>query len=145
MALPSFRYHPSPLSTGSIIRQEVTCRCCGESKPYVYVGPVYGPEELDSCLCPWCIADGSAHEKLDCEFVDSAGIGGHGTWDKVPIEVVKEVAFRTPGFSGYQQERWWTHCGDAAAFIGTSEDGAVNHYRFRCLHCGEEGGYRDTD
>jgi uncharacterized protein CbrC (UPF0167 family) len=27
------------------------------------------------------------------------------------------VAFGT-GFSGWQQERWFTHCGDAAEFLG---------------------------
>ena len=32
--------------------------------------------------------------------------------------VIEEVAHRTPGFSGWQQEQWWTHCGDAAQFIG---------------------------
>ncbi|MEV6775241.1 CbrC family protein [Streptomyces syringium] len=26
---------------------------------------------------------------------------------------------RTPGFAGWQQERWLTHCGDGAAFLGT--------------------------
>ncbi|MOA39335.1 hypothetical protein D3C78_1611030 [compost metagenome] len=25
---------------------------------------------------------------------------------------------RTPGFNGWQQERWFTHCNDAAEFIG---------------------------
>jgi uncharacterized protein len=28
------------------------------------------------------------------------------------------VARRTPGFSGWQQEHWLYHCGDAAAFFG---------------------------
>jgi len=36
----------------------------------------------------------------------------------VPEEIVQEVAYRTPGFCGWQQEQWWTHCGDAAQFIG---------------------------
>src|SRR5262249_33725880 len=35
-----------------------------------------------------------------------------------PEAVIEEVAYRTPGFSGWQQEQWWTHCGDAAQFIG---------------------------
>ena len=143
--LPRFRYHPNPIGTGSIVRQDVKCKCCGENRPYVYVGPVYAKEELDSCICPWCIADGSAHDKFNCEFVDSAGIGGYGAWDRVSIDVVKEVAFRTPGFSSYQQERWWTHCGDAAEFLGTTEDGSSLRCKFRCLHCKEEGGYEDAD
>ena len=36
----------------------------------------------------------------------------------MPEEVIEEVACWTPGFSGWQQEQWWTHCGDAAQFIG---------------------------
>ena len=39
-------------------------------------------------------------------------------WDPVPRTVLEEVAYRTPGFCGWQQEHWWTHCGDAAQFIG---------------------------
>jgi len=39
------------------------------------------------------------HYRLaDDEFIHRAGL------------VVEEVAYRTPGFSGWQQERWWTHC-----------------------------------
>jgi uncharacterized protein CbrC (UPF0167 family) len=96
--------------------------------------------------------------------------------------VVDEVVHRTPGFAGWQQERWWTHCGDAAAFLGRAgrrelekrwagalpeiradaglssddadwvrylaaldADGAPTAYVFRCLHCGQLGGYTDTD
>jgi uncharacterized protein CbrC (UPF0167 family) len=87
-------------------------------EPNDIMGPVYGPNELDDSLCPWCIDDGSAHQKLDAEFVDEAGIGDYGTWEAVPEAVVHEVAFRTPAFAGWQQERWWTHCGDAAEFLG---------------------------
>jgi hypothetical protein len=36
----------------------------------------------------------------------------------VSKQVIEEVAYGTPGFSGWQQERWWTHCGDAAEFLG---------------------------
>jgi uncharacterized protein CbrC (UPF0167 family) len=28
------------------------------------------------------------------------------------------VAQRTPGFTGWQQERWLYHCSDAAAYLG---------------------------
>jgi len=46
------------------------------------------------------------------------GVGGYQQWESVPTEVVEEIAFRTPGFSGWQSERWYTHCGDAAEFLG---------------------------
>jgi uncharacterized protein CbrC (UPF0167 family) len=84
----------------------------------MYVGPVFSEDELDESLCPWCIADGSAHDKFGASFTDEEGVGDYGSWDSVPVQVKEEVAYRTPGFSGWQQERWWTHCGDAAAFVG---------------------------
>ena len=30
----------------------------------------------------------------------------------------RELSQRTPGFFGWQQERWLYHCSDAAAFVG---------------------------
>lgn len=117
-ALPSFIYHPEPLATGSIEPSEDECICCGEKTGYIYTGPVYAKDELDEQVCPWCIADGFAHKRFDAEFSDATGIGGGGQWDSVPDNVIQEICLRTPGFSGWQQEQWWTHCGDAAIFIG---------------------------
>ena len=114
--LPTFRFHPDPLGTGSIQPAEVECVCCGETRGYVYVGPVYAEDEYEECICPWCIASGRAHDELDAEFTDYDGVGGYGA--DVPDASRDEVAFRTPGFAGWQQERWWVHCGEAAAFIG---------------------------
>src|SRR5580765_1558527 len=116
--LPKFKYHPDPIATGHIVESDTECVCCGKALGFIYTGPVYAPEEYDDQICPWCIADGSAHEKLGASFTDEIGIGGYGNWETVPGDVVDEVAYRTPGFSGWQQERWWTHCGDAAQFIG---------------------------
>ncbi|MDN7881225.1 CbrC family protein [Burkholderia aenigmatica] len=180
MSLPAFRYHPDPLATGSVIRSDARCVCCGAARGYVYAGPVYAVDEYEQCICPWCIADGSAHARLDAAFTDNYGIGG-GEWDAVPDAVVDEIACRTPGFQGWQQERWWTHCGDGAQFIGRAgaaeltalglqavasirestgldeggewvrffaaldKDGSPTAYMFRCLHCGELGGYQDCD
>ncbi|MGF6226224.1 uncharacterized protein CbrC (UPF0167 family) [Inquilinus ginsengisoli] len=118
MQLPTFKYHPRPLETGSIVASEAVCVCCGESQGFIYRGPVYAVEDLDDRLCPWCIASGAAHEKFNASFTDEAGIGDYGRWEPVPRSVVEEVALRTPGFSGWQQERWWTHCNDAAEFLG---------------------------
>ncbi len=85
----------------------------------MYVGPVYAVDELHGTVCPWCIADGSVHEMFDAECTDSDGIGG-GIWPVASADVIAEVAFRTPGFSGWQQERWAVCCGDAAAYLGTA-------------------------
>lgn len=118
--LPVFRYHPEPTSTGSIRQSAEECLCCRERPGYIYVGPVHAQEELNDQICPWCIADGSAHDQFEAEFTDAESIGGSG-WDEVRQEVVEMIAFRTPGFSGWQQERWFTHCGDGAAFLGHAD------------------------
>lgn len=117
MALPVFKYHPDPVATNSIVESGVTCRCCAQQRGFIYTGPVFSEEELADSICPWCIADGSAHERFSAEFTDSAGITSD-TGEPVPSAVVEEVSYRTPGFTGWQQERWVACCGDAAAFLG---------------------------
>lgn len=112
--LPSFKYHPDPLSTGSVIESDRLCLSCRRTRGYVYVGPVFAVNELDEELCPWCIADGSAAQRFNAVFTDV----GLGVPPDVPRYVTEEVARRTPGFVGWQQEHWLYHCGDAAAFLG---------------------------
>lgn len=112
--LPQFRYHPDPVGTGSIVADEVSCVSCEQRRPYTYTGPVYAEEELNEAICPWCIADGSAASRFDATFTDAM-------WavpDDVPEDVTEEVLCRTPGFTGWLQEEWLHHCGDAAAFLG---------------------------
>jgi uncharacterized protein CbrC (UPF0167 family) len=116
-ALPRFVYHPDPLATGSISKSDERCECCGRVRGYKYEGTPYGERDLE-VICPWCIADGTAHEKFGAEFTDRDGIGDYGSWGKVPENVADEIAYRTPGFSSWQQERWWVCCGDAALFLG---------------------------
>lgn len=177
-ALPTFRYHPDPVGTGSIVASDQVCSCCVEKRGYIYIGPVYSEQDVEDELCPWCIADGSAAEEYEATFVDPDGIGNYGEWDEVDEEVIEEISQRTPGFSGWQQERWWTHCGGAAAFLGLAgraelagkwaqaipavredsrqsgkdwdaylaaldRDKGPTAYVFKCLECGELGGYSD--
>jgi uncharacterized protein CbrC (UPF0167 family) len=118
MELPHFRYHPYPLRTGSIKKSGNTCVVCGQARGYIYSGPVYARKEYIDCICPWCIADGTAHERLAAEFTDAAFVGGGGRWIPVSREVIEEVTFRTPGFDSWQGEKWFTHCDNAAAFLG---------------------------
>ena len=117
MQLPTFRYHPDPISTESIKISANKCVVCGLSRGYIYTGPVYAIGEYQDMICPWCIADGRAYEKLQCVFVGDIGLGG--AWgEPISQSIVEEISHRTPGFSGWQQEQWLTHCQDAAAYLG---------------------------
>lgn len=118
MPLPHFRYHPDPLATGCVEVSDQTCAVCGKARGYLYTSHIYSAKNSDKHICPWCIADGSAHKTLNVVFFDDVGVGGGGRWESVPQSVVDEIVFRTPGFSGWQQEKWFTHCGDAATFLG---------------------------
>lgn len=153
------------------------CICCGKARGFIYAGPVYAEEELDARVCPWCIAHGSAAARFDAEFTDAAGAAS-GLWPAVPDAVEQEVSRCTPGFTRWQQERWWTHRGDAGEFPGRAGaddlagrwsgalaairdgvlvdagaweqilpaldlEGDATAYVFRCLHCGQFGGYAD--
>jgi uncharacterized protein CbrC (UPF0167 family) len=112
--LPEFPYHPDPIATGSVVGKPLLCSCCGQQRTMTYVGPVFAEEELEDELCPWCIADGTAADTYDAQFTDV-------TWrvpDDVSAEVTEVVLRRTPGFNGWQQERWLHHCGDGAEFHG---------------------------
>lgn len=126
MALPIFEYHPDPIGTGSIVESDTRCECCEKVRGYIYTGPVYAAAELDDCICPWCISDGSAHEKFEAEFTDAAGVGDYVQPKTLTRDIVEEVAFRTPGFSGWQQERWLACCEDAAAFVGHAGYDEIN-------------------
>lgn len=119
--LPEFRYHPDPLATGNIKPSEAVCRCCGQTRGYIYTGPVYAIEELDEAICPWCIADGSAAEKFDATFADSHPLTNVGLSD----EIVEAVTRRTPGYTSWQQEDWLACCDDACEFHGDASRAEV--------------------
>ena len=127
-SLPTFKYHPDPLDTGNVVQSDIECVCCGKQRGYIYTGPVYAVEEYDNEICPWCIADGTAHEKLDAEFHDSEGVPGWAFMDcpEVSEDIIEEICWRTPGFAGWQQEQWATCCDDAAAFLGRAGHKELN-------------------
>jgi uncharacterized protein CbrC (UPF0167 family) len=114
MSLPQFRYHPDPIATGSIESSDATCICCEKERGYIYVCNTYSEEDIEEALCPWCIADGSAAEKYDAQFVDDAPLVEEG----VEEEIIEEVTRRTPGFFSWQQEVWLCCCDDACEFHG---------------------------
>lgn len=113
--LPFFRYHPNPLVTEAFTRADspVICDCCGKPVTIYYAGPFYSEEEIEA-LCPECISSGEAAEKFDGEFQDEYSLEeGVDSPEKLD-----ELIHRTPGYQGWQQEYWRSHCGDYCAFIG---------------------------
>jgi uncharacterized protein CbrC (UPF0167 family) len=108
-----FRYHPDPVRSGSVVPSSNTCRLCDQARGWLYAGPVYAEEQgLEDAICPWCIADGSAHRAFDATFVDCEAFA-----DELPAAVVDSITGRTPGYAAWQGEHWPVCCGDATAFI----------------------------
>jgi uncharacterized protein len=178
--LPDFKYFLDSVADGVVQESPNVCRCCERARGYIYVGRASTEDEdFEDAFCPWCIASGEAAAKFGVEFIDRASVGGFlGHWGRVPESVLTELVTRTPGFIGWQGEQWFTHCGDAAMYLGRaghdelvgawraavpsiradagmseadwddyvetlSRDGDCTAYVFRCLHCGQLGGYTD--
>ena len=112
-SLPVFKYHPDPIATGAIKKDDSTCECCDQVSGYVYASTVYCPDEVEA-VCPWCIADGSAAKKFDGMFSDPSPLHEEG----IQEDIINEVTKRTPGFSSWQQEVWLSCCNDACEFHG---------------------------
>jgi uncharacterized protein CbrC (UPF0167 family) len=117
MNLPRFRYHPNPIATGAVVPTEDVCECCGKARGYKYNSVVYAEKEVE-CVCPWCIADGTAAQKLDGMFLDDYPLVQAG----VPQSAIDEVCRRTPGYNSWQQQIWQSHCGDACEFHGDASE-----------------------
>lgn len=113
--MPSFRYHPNPLETGAFLLADspVVCDCCGSPTRIYYEGPFYAVEDIDH-LCPACISSGRAAQAYDGEFQDGCSLEG-GVASPASLD---ELIHRTPGYHGWQQEYWRSHCGDYCAFVG---------------------------
>jgi hypothetical protein len=109
--LPSFKYNPGTIKARVIEERKAICPVCSKETNYVYVGPFYSREEVEG-ICPWCIKDGSAAKKYDGEFQD-----GCSCEEVDDVEYLDELIHRTPGYCGWQQESWLSHCGDFCAFI----------------------------
>lgn len=172
-SLPSFKYHPDPVASGAVVASDATCTSCGQSRGFVYTGPVF--TELDDVqeICPWCIADGRGAERFQAEFTDP------GASEEVASKAAQEeLGKRTPGYSAWQAPVWLEHCGDYCAYLGepdaktlktlskdladdlheiaeltdlevedilAGEADALGMYLFRCLQCGKHRLHWDFD
>jgi len=118
MTFPAFLYHPDPVATGSVTASTAACCVCGVSRGYLYTGPAYTADDHIEGICPWCIADGQAHAQLNVYFNNPRGVGGRGRWEAVAPAIVETIVYRTPGFWVNDSSQWFTHCSDAACFVG---------------------------
>lgn len=116
-SLPKFHYYEDPLGQGSVIASEETCFVCGRARGFVYDGGFHvGRHEHEgSFVCPWCIADGSAHDRYGLTFNEGPSRPARAA---LRPEVIVEVEGRTPGFMAWQWDEWWVHCDDAGVFLG---------------------------
>jgi uncharacterized protein len=80
----------------------------------IYTGSVHADTDLNDALCPWCIADGSAHRRFGAEFVDLFD-------GNVPKAMEEEVRFRTPSYTPWQQICWHVCCGEPAEYWGMAD------------------------
>ncbi|MDE7432148.1 MAG: CbrC family protein [Lachnospiraceae bacterium] len=175
--IPTFKYHPNPFLTGAFseLEQPQRCDCCGKETLIRYENNLYSSIENIDCLCPSCIADGSAAKKFDGEFQDEDATDEINDPEG---EKIHELIHKTPGYCGWQQEYWRAHCNDYCAFIGyvgsqelkelkimdevldddcwmddTKEmirenllnGGSFQGYLFRCIHCGKYLLWADYD
>ena len=138
--LPTFRYHPDPIATGSVKQSDKECRSCGQARGYIYTASVYAQDDLDEQICPWCIADGSAAEKFDATFSDanplaSAGISGdacefHGDAQRPDLKALKGDDLETIlDDLGMERDEWK----DFVKEYEAPSDPAI--YKFICRHC----------
>lgn len=119
--LPTFKYNPHALELGIIKKETTHCPACQQKRDYVYTSHFYTEEEILG-LCPWCIKSGFASERYGGSFQDSYSC------EKVDKdEYLTELCHRTPGYNGWQQEVWLSHCGDFCAFEGYVGWAEVKH------------------
>ena len=111
-SLPEFKYNPKAIEFGIIKNEKFFCAVCNSERDYVYRGPFYSVEDVHG-ICPWCIHNGAAADKYKGSFQDSSSCDPVDSDDKMT-----ELTCRTPGYSGWQQERWLSHCNDFCSFQG---------------------------
>jgi uncharacterized protein CbrC (UPF0167 family) len=108
---PPFTYYEDPYSDGTVEQSDVECSGCARRRGWISTCLAYGADVPDEAsLCPWCIADGTAHAKFGASF-NEVGVDA-------AREAREEVEFRTPGFLTWQDWDWPTHCGDVGVYRG---------------------------
>lgn len=113
--LPTFRLFADPVKAESFEPSDQVCQLCGKARGWMYSGEPYGENEPPDCLCPWCIADGTAAAR-GYTFNDATIFPFWGP--QLPPEDAAEVEGRTPEFTAWQGVKWQMCCGRACRYIG---------------------------
>ena len=175
MMLPKFKYHPDPIKTGAFLQGAPhICDCCGNQTEIWYESPFYSAENVE-CLCPECIATGAAAEKFNGEFQDCASAdhvsdreklieltertpGYHGWQQEYWLAHCDDycaflgyVGWKELVEMGIDKEIEQNYNSDICGFDLADvkkcmvNDGSMQGYLFRCLHCGTHLLYVDCD
>lgn len=161
--IPKFKYCPDTIKTKILtVGGSQVCDCCGETVDVYYDGSFYCIEDVD-CLCPECIANGTAAKKFHGQFQQDI----FNDENVVNEEYRDEILHRTPSYISWQGSNWPAHCDDYCEFLGEagwdkieelgiqdnfknftgfdieklkgylSLNGSMCGYLFRCLKCGK--------
>lgn len=173
--VPNFKYHPEPLKTGAFKNDKtVTCECCKKLTDTYYTSPFHS-KKMIKFLCPRCISSGLAAKKFDGDFQDSASceevndkeklnelccrtpgyIGwqqgywlahcndfcafvGYVGWNElkqmgIENEIEKDLEYNSHGYD----------IDDIKECL--LNEGFMQGYLFRCLHCGKYRLYVDCN
>lgn len=130
MELPKFKYHPDPLKTGCIKESDETCQVCEQKTGYIYNGTIYGGGKNNiERICPWCIANGEAHEKFQVSFAtppiysDDMELMDESFRVSCSKEAHQELVHRTPGFPVFNEVDWLECCNDFCEYHGIATVG----------------------
>ena len=155
--------------------EERVCDCCSKKTNIWYELPFYTSEDDIECICPTCISTGEAAEKFNGEFQDSANVDvvsdsskldeltlrtpGYCGWQQeywiahcddycafigyVGWEDLVEMGIDAQIEKNYDKDLNGFDIEDVKECM--CNEGSMQGYLFRCLHCGEHFLYVDCD
>ncbi len=114
MVLPLFRYHPDPISTGSIKPSHEPCVCCGKNTGFKYTAALHGRHRPGRVACVPGVLPAVRLRLSSIVFSDESPLVRAG----MPRAIVLEVSRRTPCYNCWQQDVWAACCQDGCVFHG---------------------------
>lgn len=172
--LPKYKYQPNALELGIIEKKNIDCPVCHKNREYAYSGGIYAVEEVEF-ICPWCIANGSASKKYDGMYIDAASCEKVSDQNKLIELVTKTPNYISwqqeawpahhDDYCSFENYVGWKEIehlkeklsGDIERIkseyrLSQSEleqylvnDGGMQGYLFKCLHCDQHRLHVDTN